>query len=136
MKHIFTFLLLMFCCSIFGQNRIPKNGETIVFYPLNKGNDIAKDEYDCFYSFPQVTEKGKYDFKAKFRFKKNTSNVTPSSEIEGYTFNVENQETIKEKDNEYLLLFLTRNEDKEKVILRVPKFIDKKSDQSRCKERN
>ena len=117
----------MFCCSIFGQNRIPQNGETIVFYPLNKGNEIAKEEYDCFYSFSQVTAKGKFDFKPKFRFKKNVSNVTPSSEIEGYTFYVENQETIKEKDNEYLLLFLTRNEDKEKVILRVPKFIDKKS---------
>ena len=89
MKNIITILLLMICCSIFGQNRIPQNGETIVFYPLNKGNEFAKEEYDCFYSFSQVTAKGKYDFKAKFRFKKNTSNVTPSSEIEGYTFFVE-----------------------------------------------
>lgn len=127
MKYIITILLLIFCCSIFGQNRIPQNGEIIVFYPLNKGNEIAKEEYDCFYSFYQVTAKGKYDFKSKFRFKKNTSDVTPSSEIEGYTFYVENQETISEKDNEYLLLFLTRNEDKERIILRVPKFLDKKS---------
>lgn len=127
MKNIITLLFFTFCCSIFGQNRIPKNGENIVFYPLNKGNEIAKEEYDCFYSLSQVKAKGKYDFKSKFRFKKNAYNITPSSEIEGYTFYVENQETIKEKDNEYLLLFLTRNEDKEKVILRVPKFIDKKS---------
>ena len=107
MKNIITILLLMICCSIFGQNRIPQNGETIVFYPLNKGNEFAKEEYDCFYSFSQVTAKGKYDFKAKFRFKKNTSNVTPSSEIEGYTFFVEKQETISEKGKIYLLIFLT-----------------------------
>lgn len=127
MKNIITLLLLVFCCSIFGQNRIPQNGETIVFYPLNKGNNLANEGYDCFYSFPQVTAKGKYDFKSKFRFKKNASNVTPSSEIEGYTFYVENQETINENGNDYLLLFLMRYEDKENVILRVPKFIDKKS---------
>lgn len=127
MKNIITLLFFVFCCSIFGQNRIPNNGENIVFYPLNKGNSLAGEEYDCFYSLPLVTAKGKYDFKSKFRFKKNASNVTPSPEIEGYTFYVENQETIKEKDNEYLLIFLTRNEDKEKVVLRVPKFIDNKS---------
>lgn len=127
MKNVITILLLMFCCSIFGQNRIPQNGETIVFYPLNKGNEIAKEEYDCFYSFSQVTAKGEYNFKSKFRFKKNASNVTPSSEIEEYTFLVDKQETISEKDKAYLLLFLTRNEDKEKVILRVPTFFDKKS---------
>lgn len=117
----------MFCCSIFGQNRIPQNGETIVFYPLNKGNEIAKEEYDCFYSFSQVTAKGKYDFKSKFRFKKNTSNVTPSSEIEGYTFFVEKQETISEKGKVYLLIFLKRNNDGEKLILRIPEFYDKNS---------
>lgn len=127
MKNIITFLLLTFCCSIFGQNRIPKNGETIVFYPLNKGNEIAKEEYDCFYSFSQVAAKGKYDFKAKFRFKKNTSNVTPSSEIEGYNFFVEKQETILEKGKPFLLLFLKRNGDEEKIILRVPCFFDEKS---------
>ena len=60
----------MFCCSIFGQNRIPQNGETVVFYPLNKGNEIANEGYDCFYSYPQVIAKGKYEFKSKFRFQK------------------------------------------------------------------
>ena len=97
MKNIITISLLIFCCSILGQNRIPQNGETIVFYPLNKGNEIAKEEYDCFYSLSQVKAKGKYDFKSKFRFKKNASNITPSSEIEGYTFMWKIKKQLKKK---------------------------------------
>lgn len=127
MRKVVSLFLLMFCSLLFGQNRIPLNGENIIFYPLNDANSITHEGYDCFYSSEQVLAKGGYNFKPKFRFKKNKSNKTPSSEIEKYTFCVEKLETIKKKDNEFLLVFLTRNEDKEKAILRVPKFYDKKS---------
>ena len=127
MRKVVTLFFLMFCSLLVGQNRIPLNGENIIFYPLNDANSITHEGYDCFYSSEQVLAKGEYNFKPKFRFKKNKSNMTPANEIEKYTFYVEKLDTIKKKDNDFLLVFLTRNEDKEKVILRVPKSYDKKS---------
>ena len=85
----FLFFMLLSLCS-FGQNRIPQKGERIMFYPLNENNEIAKLGYDCFYTTNQVIDKEKYNFKTKFRFKKNELGVTPSKEIEGYTFYVQN----------------------------------------------
>lgn len=129
MKSIIILLLLLLCNSIFSQNRIPKDGENIIFYPLNKECNITKKGYDCFYSYSEVTAKGKYNFKPKFRFKKDDLNMTSANEIEGYTFHVEKQEIISENGKEFLLLFLKRNEDEERLILRVPKFFDKKSNE-------
>ena len=127
MRKILTFVLLLFCYSSISQNRIPQDGENIKFYPLNESNSITHEGYDCFYSFEQVTSKGYYNFRPKFRFKRNDLKMTPAHEIENYSFYVEKQETILKSGKEYLLLFLTRKEDGERVVLKIPKFFDEKS---------
>ena len=127
MRKILTFVLLLFCYSSISQNRIPQDGENIIFYPLNESNSITHEGYDCFYSFEQVASKGYYNFRPKFRFKRNDLKMTPAHEIENYSFYVEKQETILKSGKEYLLLFLTRKEDGERVVLRIPKFFDEKS---------
>lgn len=127
MKLKISFLFLLFCTFALGQNRIPQNGESIIFYPLNENNNLTQDGYDCFFSFEQVTAKGFYNFKPKYHFKRNEKNMTPSFEIEKYSFLVEKQEIVFKGAKEYLLLFLTREEDGERLILRVPKFFDERS---------
>ena len=127
MRLNLSILFLLFCTFTIGQNRIPQNGESIIFYPLNENNDLAQDGYDCFYSFKQVVAKGAYKFRPKYRFRRNEQNMTPPFEIERYSFLVEKQETILKSGKEYLLLFLTRQEDGERIILRIPKFFDEKS---------
>lgn len=127
MKLKISFLFLLFCTFALGQNRIPQDGESIIFYPLNENNNLTQDGYDCFFSFEQVTAKGYYKFKPKYHFKRNEKNMTPSFEIEKYSFFVERQETLFKGGKEYLLLFLTREEDGERLILRVPKFFDERS---------
>lgn len=112
----------------FGQNRIPYDGENIIFYPLNKNNAIAAEGYDCFYDKVLVTKNGKYNFRPKFRFNRNENNTTSSDNIEGYTFNVLNHEILNDNtEKEVLLLFLRRNEDNKEIIMRVPWNTDKKS---------
>ncbi len=122
----FLFFMLLSLCS-FGQNRIPQKGERIMFYPLNENNEIAKLGYDCFYTTNQVIDKEKYNFKTKFRFKKNELGVTPSKEIEGYTFYVQNKKVISSNGHDVMLLFLNREVDSLQVLLRIPKYYDKKS---------
>lgn len=128
MRAVTFFLLLTLFIQSFGQNRIPDNGENIIFYPLNENNAIAAEGYDCFYDKVLVTKNGKYSFKPKFRFNRNENNTTSSDNIEGYTFNVLNYEILNDNtEKEVLLLFLRRNEDGKEIIMRVPWNTDKKS---------
>ena len=55
--------------------------------------------------------------------------MTSAHEIEGYTFHVKNQEIISEEKNDYLLLYLRRNEDNENIVLRIPQFYDDSSNE-------
>lgn len=119
--------MLFFSLSTFGQNKIPQEGERIEFYPLNENYEIAKLGYDCFYLANQVVSKGKYSFKDKYRFRRNEYGMTSSKEIEGYVFYVQKIEVISEDGREIVLLFLVREEDSSHIILRIPKYYDKKS---------
>ena len=107
------------------QNRIPSDGENIIFYPLNENNAITAEGYDCFYDKVLVAKNGKYKFKPKFRFNRNEDNTTSSDNIEGYTFNVLNHEILNDNtEKEVLLLFLRRNEDGKEIVMRVPWHTD------------
>ena len=128
MRAIALILFLATSLHLFGQNRIPFNGENIQFYPLNKNNIASSEGYDCFYDKDLVVKNGKYSFKPKYRFNRNKNNTTSSDNIEGYTFNVLNYEILNDNtEKEILLLFLRRNEDNKEIIMRVPWNTDKKS---------
>lgn len=128
MRAIALILFLATSLHLFGQNRIPFNGENIQFYPLNKNNIASSEGYDCFYDKDLVVKNGKYSFKPKYRFNRNKNNTTSSDNIEGYTFNVLNHEVLNDNtEKEVLLLFLRRNEDNKEIIMRVPWYTDKKS---------
>ena len=117
MRVILSFLFLALFIQLFGQNRIPSDGENIIFYPLNENNAITAEGYDCFYDKVLVAKNGKYKFKPKFRFNRNEDNTTSSDNIEGYTFNVLNHEILDDNtEKEVLLLFLRRNEDGKEIV--------------------
>lgn len=98
-----------------------------MFHPLNTNSATFQEGYDCFYSKELVCRDGKYKFKPKHRFNSYNS-TTPPNEIEDFTFTVLGQEILnKNTAKEILLLFLTRNEDKKEVIMRIPLYLDKKS---------
>ena len=127
MRTISLILLLATSLHLFGQNRIPFNGENILFYPLNKNNIASSEGYDCFYDKDLVVKNGKYSFKPKYRFNRNKNNTTSSDNIEGYTFNVLSQEILSNNTGKkVLLLFLRRNEDGKEIVMRVPWNADKK----------
>lgn len=128
MRAITIIMFLATILNLFGQNRIPYDGENIIFYPLNKNNPISAEGYDCFYDKDLVYKNGKYNFKPKFRFNKNENNTTSPKDIEGYTFKVINYEILNDNtEEEILLIFLKRNEDNKEVIMRIPWYTDKKS---------
>ena len=121
MRTIALILFLAASLHLFGQNRIPFNGENILFYPLNKNNIASSEGYDCFYDKDLVVKNGKYSFKPKYRFNRNKNNTTSSDNIEGYTFNVLSQEILSNNTGKkVLLLFLRRNEDGKEIVMRVP----------------
>lgn len=120
MRTITLTLFLTLFIQSFGQNRIPYDGENIIFYPLNENNAIAAEGYDCFYDKVLVAKNGKYNFKPKFRFNRNENNTTSSDNIEGYTFNVISQEILNDNtEKKVLLLFLRRNEDGKEIVMRI-----------------
>ena len=82
MRVVLSFLFLTLFIQSFGQNRIPSDGENIIFYPLNENNAITAEGYDCFYDKVLVAKNGKYKFKPKFRFNRNEDNTTSSDNIE------------------------------------------------------
>lgn len=129
MKRIFVMLVIgVLPMFIHAQNRIPEKGENIIFYPLNKDYIAANTEYDCFYATEQIAKKENvYTFKDKFRFNKNENQKTPASEIEGFTFNVLSKQTLSVKDKKVLLIFLRRIEDGKLLTMRIPYYIEKKS---------
>lgn len=128
MRAITIIILLVTALNLSGQNRIPFDGENIIFYPFNKNNTISAEGYDCFYDKDLVSKNGKYNFKPKFRLNRNENNTTSPNDIEGYTFKVLNHEILNDNtDEEILLLFLKRNEDNKEIIMRVPWYTDKKS---------
>ena len=121
MRAITIIILLVTALNLSGQNRIPFDGENIIFYPFNKNNAISAEGYDCFYDKDLVSKNGKYNFKPQFRLNRNENNTTSPNDIEGYTFKVLNHEILNDNtDEEILLLFLKRNEDNKEIIMRVP----------------
>ena len=110
----------LFPITVSSQHRIPKEGENIQFYPIVDALRVIHTGYDCFYSEDLVCLEGGYiDFKNKYRFKKGKNKLTPLAEIEDYTFFVRAIRDFTSNSGKELLIFLTRNEDGEKVILRL-----------------
>lgn len=62
---------------------------------------------------------GQYRFKKSYRFKKGKDKLTPLAEIENYTFHVRDIKTVQIMNKQVMLIFLTRNEDGEKIVLRL-----------------
>ena len=117
-----TLTMLTFCqTTIMAQSkhRIPSIGENIIFSPVAKEKRTIHTGYDCFYS-EDLVYKGDFKFKKKYRFRKDEEQLTPLSEIEDYTFLVRDIKTVMLANKSHLHIYLTRNEDGEKVILNLP----------------
>ena len=110
----------LFPITVNSQHRIPQEGENIQFFPIVDEQRVIHTGYDCFYAEDLVYLEGGYiDFKNKYRFKKGKDKLTPLTEIENYTFFVRGVKDFSSNSGKELLIFLTRNEDGEKVILRL-----------------
>lgn len=105
--------------TVHSQHRIPNIGENIQFCPVVKEQRKIHTGYDCFYAENLVSKNGSYKFRKKFRFKIGDDKLTPLKEIEDYTFNVRDIQEISVMDFREMLIFLTRNEDGEKIIMRL-----------------
>ena len=122
--HLLSILIFiaihLFPITVSSQHRIPKEGENIQFFPIVDEQRVIHTGYDCFYSEDLVCLEGGYiNFKNKYRFKKRKDKLTPLAEIENYTFFVREVKDFSSNSGKELLIFLTRNEDGEKVILRL-----------------
>lgn len=116
---LFTVVLLVLPTNTYSQHRIPNKGENIKFYPIVKEQRKIYKGYDCFFAENLACKDGRYYFKKKYRFKKGNDNLTPLEEIENYTFYVRNIKTVSVMNKQVMLIYLTRNEDGEKVVLRL-----------------
>lgn len=113
----------MIVLGIGAQGYVPKVGETIMFYPLTEKAKQKYSGYDCFYDATKIISNGNYKFKDGYRYKLNKKGLTPFTEIEGNTFEVLKSETYIDKgkqNSKVFLLFLSRTDDKSKIILRIP----------------
>ena len=116
---ISTTLLALFPTVTYSQHRIPNKGENIQFCPIVKEQRKIHTGYDCFYTENLVSKNGSYKFKKKYRFKIGKDKLTPLKEIEDYTFYVRDIKGISVMNLREMLIFLTRNEDGEKIIMRL-----------------
>ena len=112
-------MLALFPTAIYSQHRIPNRGENIQFCPVVKEQRKIHTGYDCFYIENLVSKNGSYNFKKKYRFKIGKDKLTPLKEIEDYTFYVRDIKEISVMNLREMLIFLTRNEDGEKIIMRL-----------------
>ena len=116
---ILTILLVLLPTTIYSQHRIPNKGENIQFCPVTEEQRMIHAGYDCFYAEDLVYKKGKIRFKNNYRFKKGKNKLTPLVEIENYTFHVRDIKTVRIMNKLVMLIYLTRNEDGENVVLRL-----------------
>ena len=128
MKSISISNLLVLLFAIIGlslptnaksQHRIPNKGENIQFFPIVEEERVNLRGYDCFFVENLVCKNGQFIFKKKFRFKKDRDMLTPLSEIENYTFYVRETKIVSINNKQVMLIYLTRNEDKEKIVMRL-----------------
>ena len=115
---LFTIVVLSFPTIALSQHRIPNKGENIRFYPIVEDLRLTHTGYDCFYAEDLVRKKGALTFKKDYRFKKNKDYLTPLAEIENHTFLVRDIE-FSVVDGPIMLMYLTREGDEEKVLLKL-----------------
>lgn len=128
MKRVFTcnYYVVLFIAAVLSfptiahsQHRIPNVGENIKFYPIVKEQRTIHTGYDCFYVEDLACKNGQYKFKKNYRFMKGKDQLTPLQEIEKHSFHVRDVKTVLIMNKMVMLIYLTRNEDGERIVLRL-----------------